>query len=142
MSKKILIPLIGVMLFLQQGHAQPQRVYSENFDGATNTFTMLPANSWQTTTDFFVSPSKSIAGFVPNISGDSIVLTSPYYDLGLYKPDSFSVLLKFNHICKVSSSDITRIEFREGMQQWRPIIVRPNPNNLPVATYLGQRLII
>ena len=127
--KKLMFLIAAVILLAQQGHTQSQCVYSENFDGGSHSFNLT--GSWQTTTDYFTSSSKSIIGFVPNISGDSIILESPMYDLRGYSVNDYNVLLKFNHICKISSSDIVRIEYRQGTTQWESIT---NPLG---ATYLG-----
>jgi hypothetical protein len=57
--------------------------------------------------------------------GDSIVLTSQVYDLSKYQ----YVLLRFNHICKISPQDITRIEYRISGRSWQVI---------PATSYLEK----
>jgi hypothetical protein len=122
---RILVGLLGVFVFSQTGNAQIVFNQNENFDGNSHTFT---AHLWEITTDYSLSSSKSVAGYVPNVSGDSIVLTSPSYNLAPYGTGVY-VALKFNHICKVSPQDIVRIEYRTGMQRWEPV---------PVTSYMGK----
>ena len=64
---------------------------------------------------------------IPMDEGDSVMVTTPMYDC-----DSMSrVLLRFNHICKVATSDEVRIEYRiDGFSnQWTPI---------PASSYRGN----
>ena len=103
--KRLYLLLCGLMFSLLTLNAQIQVSFSENFDGATHTFT---SNGWQLTTDYASSGTKSMRGDVPFHMGDSIVLTSPIYDFTNYG----YVKLRFSHICKISSSDIAKIQYR------------------------------
>ncbi|MDR2410591.1 MAG: hypothetical protein LBE13_21110, partial [Bacteroidales bacterium] len=122
---RILIACMGALLFTQTVCSQILFSQSENFDGNAHSFTSY---LWETTTACSRTPFKSMAGYVPNISGDSIVLTSPAYNLVPYNGVDVNVVLKFNHICKVSPQDIARIEYRIDMQRWEAI---------PVSSYMG-----
>ncbi|MDR0606637.1 MAG: right-handed parallel beta-helix repeat-containing protein, partial [Bacteroidales bacterium] len=122
---RILVVCMGALLFTQTVCSQTIFSQSENFDGNTHSFTSY---LWEVTTSYSRSHTKSMAGYVPNISGDSVVLTSPSYNLGTYDGANVSVVLKFNHICKVSPQDIARIEYRIGINSWEAI---------PVSSYMG-----
>jgi hypothetical protein len=98
---------------------------TENFDGNNSTFTSYPASAWKTETNYYVSAHNSIRGVVPNMIGDSVVLTSRIYDLSNYN----HVIFRFNHICKVSPMDITRVEYKIKQMEWR---------TLPISTYKGE----
>ncbi len=115
--KKLFIAFASMLFLAQFTNAQTVLIGGENFDGSSHGFTSTPAGAWQTTDYYSVSPSNAIAGFVPNIVGDEIILTSPPYNLTGYD----NVVLKFNHICKISPSDITRIEYRISNGVWEEI---------------------
>lgn len=127
--RKFLMLFCSLMLMLQMANAQITTVGSENFNGATHTFTSTPGTAWYHWVDASVGSSKVIYGGVPNLVGDSIVLTSPIYDFSNFN----FVQLRFDHICKVSPYDEVRVEYRldlVGSQgAWKP---------LPGASYLGS----
>ena len=126
---KKLFTFFCCILFMQFVNAQAVVIGSENFDGATHTFTATPGTGWYHWVDASVSSSKVIYGGVPSLSGDSILLTSPVYDFSNYA----YVQLRFNHICKVSPLDEVRVEYRldvVGTQgAWR---------ELPGTSYQGD----
>ncbi|MFA6637688.1 MAG: T9SS type A sorting domain-containing protein [Bacteroidales bacterium] len=78
-------------------------------------------------TNLYVSGNQSYVGFVPALNGDSVLFTTPFYNLVNYS----QVKLYFNHICKVSNQDLCQIEYRENHQSavWKPI---------PVSSYEGN----
>ena len=110
--KRILLFLLCSFLFLQQGFSQVNdTTWYENFDNAgANGFVATPANSWRTNTDFYVSPSNSYLGLVPNRIGDTTFLTTGSYDLS----EHAFIKLSFSHICKISPSDKVFIQFKRG----------------------------
>ncbi len=116
--KRLYLLFCGLMFSLLTLNAQTQVSFSENFDGATHTFT---SNGWQLTTDYASSGTKSMRGDVPFYMGDSIELISPMYDFTNYS----HVQMQFSHICKVSNSDIAKVQYRlnaVGAQgQWQDI---------------------
>ena len=116
--KRLYLLFCGLMFSLLTLNAQTQVSFSENFDGATHTFT---SNGWQLTTDYATSGTKSMHGSVPIWTNDSIVLTTPVYDCSSYG----YVHLTFSHICKVASSDYAKVQYRLvaiGTQgQWQDI---------------------
>jgi hypothetical protein len=91
--------------------------YTENFDGNTISYTSSPVTAWKVDTHYYVSPSKSYLGTVPNLSGQQIILESPVCDFTNY----LNVYLNFKHICKVSPMDTVRIEYRISGQTWQTI---------------------
>ncbi len=129
--------LILAMLLLGNIHylkLYSQRiVVNETFDATPIAFTSQPSTSgnadWSSNSAYYVSYPKSYLGTVPQIDGDSVILVTPVYDF--YVTNEQYVYLLFNHICKVSSDDIARIEYKED-----------NPSSnwqvLPVATYEGS----
>ncbi len=123
--KKCFVFLAGFILFSQISYAQSTIITSENFDNGATNFSPNPSRAWQINNYYFVSPSNSYRGKVPNIMGDSSILTTVEYNLKNYS----HVLLKFNHICKISFHDNVRIEYKTGNQGWNPI---------PANTYLGK----
>ena len=102
----------GLLLTLQIASSQSVQVSREDFDGNPNTgFTINGSGSttWVVETNASISKTKYMRGQVPNLDGDSIMLTTPVYDFSTYD----YVLLKFKHICKVSPKDEVKIEFKE-----------------------------
>ena len=108
--KKVSLLITGLMLFLQHGNTQQLKtVWVENFDN-TVTFTKIPSTEWNTNTNYHVSQPNSYYGEVPRSVGDSIILTTPIYDLSVNNYEYSS--LRFSHICKVSPRDSAFIEYR------------------------------
>ena len=70
---------------------------------------MTPSSAWMVDSTLSASGKQSCWGFVPNNTGDSIMLVSPIYNLSGFA----YVYLRFTHICKVSSDDIVSIEYKE-----------------------------
>ena len=113
--KKLLVFLTGVLLFVQQGYSQQSRdtAWVENFDDYYISFSPTPSTAWGTNTSYSVSPPNSCWGKVPSLFGDSIVLTTPYFDLSRGGYNSFAyAYLRFSHICKISPSDTVYIQYR------------------------------
>ena len=126
--KKISIIILGMLMAIYD-YPQTVRTWTENFDGNNITFTASPATAWQKETNYYISSPNSMHGIVPNKIGDEIELVSPMYDFRNYT----NVQLRFSHICKVSPSDIVRVEYRRsmggGMGAWE---------ELSYETYLGK----
>ena len=121
--------MFGILLTIPVMQAQIVLFGSENFDGNIN---YLPTSSsafsqWAIDTNYYQSTPNSYRGAVPNLMGDSIVLTSPEYDFST--GGHTYVLLKFKHICKVSPRDEIRIEYKVRGTTWMPI---------PASAYLGE----
>jgi hypothetical protein len=125
--RKYISLAMGMMMTISAAYSQSV-TFPENFDGNTSTFTSSPASAWKIDANYYINPPNSIRGVVPNMMGDSVVLTSPVYDLSNYQ----YVLLRFNHICKVSSQDITRIEYKISGQSWQPV---------PTSSYIGKAIL-
>jgi hypothetical protein len=126
--KKIFISTLGALMVLC-AYPQTVRIWTENFDGNNITFTASPATAWKKDTNYYLSPSNSMQGIIPNKTGDEIELVSPVYDFRKFT----NVLLRFSHICKVSPRDIVHVEYRRnmggGMGAWE---------KLSHETYLGK----
>ncbi|MDR2407845.1 MAG: right-handed parallel beta-helix repeat-containing protein [Bacteroidales bacterium] len=110
--------------------AQSPVINAENFDGSMISFTSSPATAWRIDTNYNVSSPNSIRGIVPNKKGDTAEFVSQVYDFSNYS----NVLLRFNHICKISPQDIARIEYRRNMGGG----VMGDWIVLPAASYLGN----
>ena len=108
---KRLIFLTSMVLFLQQGQSQQSlTVWSENFDGSGSGWVGTPSNAWGANKNYYVSPPNSYCGKVPQMLGDTVVLTTSVYDLSV---NGYAyAYLRFRHICKVSPSDTALIEYR------------------------------
>ncbi len=118
----------GIMFCLiQQMIGQSSMTKGENFDGSSISFTASPASSWKVNKNYYLSYPNSYLGMVPNAVGDSTILTTPPYDF--HSVSYTNVLLRFNHICKISSKDTVRIEYKWGLNGWAPI---------PATYYLGK----
>ncbi len=103
---------LGILLFLQYGHAQSTKtVITENFDNATFSFTSSPNRAWKTDTSLYLSFPNAYRGQLPNMIGDTSELLTPVYDFTNYG----YVFLHFSHICKISPDDIARVEYRINM---------------------------
>jgi hypothetical protein len=122
--RQFLILILGILTSVSVLYSQTV-THAENFDGNSMKFTPSPATAWKIDTNYYVNTPNSIRGIVPNLSGNSIVLTSPIYDLSDYN----YVYLRFNHICKVSPMDAIRIEYKRKSMTWQPI---------PAYTYKGE----
>jgi hypothetical protein len=113
--RKYISLAMGMLMTISAAYSQSV-TFPENFDGNTSTFTPSPASAWKIDANYYISPPNSIRGEVPNMMGDSVVLTSQVYDFTDYQ----HVLLRFKHICKISPQDITRMEYRISGQGWQP----------------------
>jgi hypothetical protein len=126
--KRIFISMLGLLMAIT-AFSQPVTI-TENFDGNDSTFTSYPASAWKIDKNYYSSSPYAIHGLVPNMQGDSAILTTPVYNFTNYR----YVLLRFSHICKVSPRDIARIEYRTDMgggvmSAWEV---------LPFESYLGK----
>jgi hypothetical protein len=109
--RRLFILALGILM-ATIAFSQSVQTWTEDFDGAVS-FTATPANSWVVNTNYHQPYSsttnpKSYLGLVPDKIGNSTILETPIYDCTNYD----YVLLRFSHICKVSPSDIDRIEYR------------------------------
>ncbi len=125
--KKIFNFLCLLYLIIQTTHAQPVIVGSENFDGPPHQFTISSSGGAIVDNNYSLSNSKSLWMLVPIVSGDSIIVTTPVYDCEAYE----FVALQFSHICKVSPSDLVRI-------QYRPDYVGETWKDIPSSAYRGK----
>jgi hypothetical protein len=105
--KKFLL-FISFFGFLNAGLKSQTIVGIQNFDSIIN-WTISPSGSWTANTVYKVSNPKSFHGVVPNQLGDSMMLTTPFFDCTQYA----FVWLSFTHICKIASNDIAQIEMQE-----------------------------
>jgi hypothetical protein len=111
--KRIFIILVG-MLMAVFAYSQTLQTQTENFDNSSVSFSSVPANAWNKNSAYFTSSPYSYRGTVPHTIGDSTILTTSSYDLSNYT----NVQLKFKHICKISSMDNVRIEYKINQQGW------------------------
>ncbi len=103
--KRILFILTGILLYVQQGHAQ-QQAWMENFDG--NVSYTVSSGTWGQNSAYYVSSPQSYRGEVPKRAGEVAIIQTPAYD---FRGMNY-VFLRFNQICKVSPHDITQIQYR------------------------------
>jgi hypothetical protein len=127
MKKIILLIFLFFLFFNTSIEAQINSICNESFEGTLSGWTITPSFSWTSNTNLYASGQKSYVGYVPAINGDSVILTSPIYNLTSYA----HVILKFKHICKVSKNDICQIEYKENYSGaiWRSI---------PTSSYQGN----
>jgi hypothetical protein len=104
--KKFLLSLT-LMLIMLSNFAQPVVLFKQNFDASLSGMNFSHANRWQLDSNLKKSPPYSMRGIVPSRSGDSIEMITPWIDASNYS----YLLLTFDHICKVSESDIVSIEY-------------------------------
>ncbi len=135
--KRYLFFLFGIFLFMQQAMSQSPMLITENFDGSV-AFTQQPPNSWQTNSVYSYSAPNSYWAMVPNMMGDSVILTTQTYDFTLYNHVQF----RFSHICKISPQDIARIEYRTSkgagvMRDWKPLWASAYKGNISYRLTLG-----
>jgi len=109
MKKRICFTMFAIMLLYMIGYTQTKVTFVQNFDGATHNFVMTPSHAWMVDSTLNASEKNSCWGFVPNNTGDSMMLVSPVYDLTAYA----YVYLRFTHICKVAPTDIVSVEYKE-----------------------------
>jgi hypothetical protein len=117
--KKILF-LLSLLVFVGTIEAQIVTIADVNFESTPSGWIITPTNYWTANTDLYAGGQTSYHGFVPiGNQGDTVILTSPLYDFGLYR----YAFLSFNQICKVSGSDICQIEYRENIMgaSWKVI---------------------
>jgi hypothetical protein len=130
MRKVFLILMTGIFFCWVSMISAQSVIITENFDGNNGTFTSSPISAWKIDTNYYVSYPNSIRGIVPNRTGDTAVLVTQPYNFS----SSSNILLRFKHICKVSPSDIIRIECRRNMGAG----VMGNWEILPAESYLGD----
>ena len=75
--KRLILLMLAMIFTASITQAQIVLVGSESFDGSTHTFTSTPGSAWMADNTYQVDGTKSIWGMVPNLSGDSIILTTP-----------------------------------------------------------------
>ncbi len=127
MMKKYLIFLLGIFFLSQKVNSQAIVFTQQNFDAGSVNFQSSPASSWKINTKYYTSSPNSYIGTVPNKTGDSIILTTPLYN---FRAGGYSnILLRFNHICKISPQDIVRIEYKRKSEVWKAI---------PASAYMGK----
>ncbi len=122
--KKFFTIVFGMLLAIPLGYSQSTKFIFEDFDGGTISFLSNPSNKWKVDTNYYVTFPNGYLGEVPNLEGDSIVLTSDIHNMEDYD----YVYFWFNQICKVSPQDICRIEYKIRGQNWQPV---------PGYTYVG-----
>ncbi len=108
--KKFLI-LSAILLLITAGHAQLSDTITENFDGATISFSSSNSRSWKVDTSYYKSYPNAYRGQLPNMIGDTVGLITSRYDFTGYG----FVYLRFSHICKIAASDIAHVEYRIDM---------------------------
>ncbi|MDR0604392.1 MAG: hypothetical protein LBG80_08840, partial [Bacteroidales bacterium] len=136
--KRFFIFVLGMTIGIYAYSQQTVQVWTEDFDGTVTFATPAtnPPGLWVANTLYYYSTGspvtpKSYHGKVPGGLGVTSVLESPTYDCTNYS----YVIVRFDHICKVSPLDKARIEYRTsaggGWTLWRPL---PGGTD----TYLGD----
>jgi hypothetical protein len=124
MKKFLFLICLGCLAIFSQ--AQQTVLVNESFNSIPSGWTVSPTSSWGINNTLAVSSPNSAWGFVPNATGDSVELISPWYNFTSY---GFA-FLQFNHICKVSSSDICNVKYQE--------LAMPGWKSIPTSCYLGS----
>ncbi|MDR1459208.1 MAG: hypothetical protein LBI60_03235, partial [Bacteroidales bacterium] len=131
--KNIFSLVLGMALAMSALNAQVIQTWTEDFDN-TSSFVATPTGSWIPNSVYYfpnlsTTNPKSCLGMVPTHQGNIAILETPVYDCADYD----YVLLKFNHICKVSPNDAVSVEYRinsgSSMGAW---------DSIPVDCYLGS----
>ena len=130
--KKLFVLLVGVvmMLFAQQSYSQSSIRLTENFS-------VVPPAGWAASNAYwgadavnYLTGTQSYRGRVPLQTGAVTMLeTQPYSFVGYP-----FVMLRFNHICKISPSDTVWVEV--GYHQGAGVYGGWTP--LPASTYKGS----
>ena len=113
--------------------AQATVQFREDFDTSFS-FSVYPGNGWDTCKMLCSSVPCALKGQLPATAGDSVLLTSPYYDFS----NCAEVFLSFEHICKISRQDVAVIEYREDYlgATWR--VVPQDCYRGPASAYRQQ----
>jgi hypothetical protein len=140
--RKYIILALGIFLMTPSIYSQTVQTWTEDFDGNV-TFTAIPSGSWVADAVYSFPGStatnpKSYLGLVPTDPGDSTILQTPIYDCTTYE----FALLKFDHICKISPSDIVRVEYRVNMGtlmgSWSPLPLNSYKGRSSLYVYSGK----
>jgi hypothetical protein len=124
--KRYFLLIYAMFCILQMNQAQSKLVGYENFDGGNISFTSpTSTNLWRVNTDYFINSPNSYHGLLPTNINDSIVLETPFYDFTWIGQNQLYVQLRFDHICKIASTDVLRIEYKENAvgAVWKEISV-------------------
>jgi hypothetical protein len=124
MKKSYFIIVLGMLLAMPFSHSQSVKFIFEDFDGAAVDFDSEPLNWWKVDTNYYATHPNGYLGKVPNMEGDSIILTSKVHNL----EDYGYIYFWFNNICKVSPRDVCRVEYKVKSADWKVI---------PGSAYLG-----
>ena len=115
-----IMPLVMLLCFFHglSVKAQATVQFREDFDTSFS-FSVYPGNGWDTCKMLCSSVPCALRGQLPATAGDSVLLTSPYYDFS----NCAEVFLSFEHICKISRQDVAVIEYREDYlgATWRVV---------------------
>ncbi len=125
--KRVIFTLLSLICFTIS-QAQIVTLVDEAFENPLSGWTITPSAYWEADTNLYAGGHASYHGYVPiGNQGDTVVLTSPLYDFSGY---GYAYLM-FSQICKVASSDMCRIEYRENTMSstWKPI---------PTSSYKGE----
>ncbi len=121
--RKYFMAILGLLWIIPSSYSQIMTFAMEDFDG--DTISYRSSTGWKIGTGYYTSYPNGYLGIVPNKPGDSIVLTSPVYNLKNYN----YVHLRFNHICKISPRDIARIDYKIKNTNWQAV---------PSYAYMGK----
>ncbi len=129
---------VAILLWMSLIHgssvkAQATVQFREDFDTSFS-FSVYPGNGWDTCKTLYSSVPCALRGQLPATAGDSVLLTSPYYDFS----NCAEVFLSFEHICKISRQDVAVIEYREDYlgATWR--VVPQDCYRGPASAYRQQ----
>ena len=102
-------------------------IYSENFDISLDSLTRSPNNRWVLDSSLKSSSPYAIRGLIPSHVGDSVELITNW----IYAKNYSHLLLSFQHICKVSESDLVTVEYELNRigSRWTKI---------PMSSYIGM----
>ncbi len=104
--KKLALFLSATLIVLSS-FAQPVVLFKQNFDASLSGMNCMPSNRWQLDSNLKKSTPYSMRGIIPSHIGDSIEMITPWIDATAYS----HLLFTFDHICKVSESDIVSVEY-------------------------------
>jgi hypothetical protein len=117
MKRNLIGFLVLMLLIMQQSFSQQSFTVEEDFDGVNPMKFNVVQGTWVYNTDYYqptltnAAVSRSYLGFVPEKVGDTTIIQFT----GSYNFSGYDyVQLRFNQICKVSPSDITKIQYKVG----------------------------
>ena len=132
--RKIFTLLCVLFFSIYVAQGQATLVGSEYFDSQQHTFQLGGSDATINNRYSVVNNGRSVHLLIPSQIGNTISVTTPVYDCS----NANYVVLKFHHICKVSSADTVLIEVRDATLYGAPWIVIPDSIYLGNASNYGK----